>query len=457
MEDLFPGRAQGHTSRLVLVLIALALWGCGGVVGDSLEEYRPMPVARRVDAAVTIEATASGALSTVAESYIDAAREALVQDLATLFTRPSFAKSAPADFVLRITMVHRDTWSTRVVEVTATLADATQGTALGSYRRSAEVAAARGAPGPAELTRIAVGLKQDLVRRFEQDPLLAGRLGPAAPVVPAPLGPPPAAAPPRPAKVERAPLPAAPYGTSWALVVGINEYRHADPLNYAVNDARAVAAALPALGFQRVRVLVDSEATKEAIERVIYQEFQEQMGPQDRLFVFFAGHGITVELPRGGEEGYLVPVDGDPKRPALTAIPMDDVRRIGRRIRAKHVLFAIDSCFSGFALTRDITPDAVRNVEIAALLQEPVVQVLTAGRRGQKAVEEGGHGLFTKRLLDGLRGLADQDRRGFVTATQLAAWLAPRVARDSAGRQTPQYSALDGEGDFVFLLPASRP
>ena len=55
--------------------------------------------------------------------------------------------------------------------------------------------------------------------------------------------------------------------------------------------------------------------------------------------------------------------------------------------------------------------------------------------------------------LDGLRGLADRDRRGIVTVTHLAAWMGPRVTRDSEGRQHPQYSALDGEGDFVFVLP----
>jgi hypothetical protein len=431
------------------VWLALALGACGGVVGDSLESYQPTPVVRKIDAAIAIDVTASASFSTVASSYVGAMREALAQDLATLFTRPSSARSGQEEFVLRVSMVHRDTFSTRIVEVTATLMDAARSAPLGSYNLSAEVAAARGAPGPGELARIAAGLKRDLLRRFEQDPALARRLPPAS-ALPSPV-----AAAPRPAEARPAPAAAA-YGASWALVVGINEYRHADQLNYAANDARAVAAALPALGFQHVRLLVDAEATKEAIEKVIYQEFQDRMGSQDRLFVFFAGHGITVQLPRGGEEGYLIPVDGDPRRPALTAIPMDEIRRIGRRISAKHVLFAIDSCFSGFALTRDITPEATRGIEVGALLQEPVVQVLTAGRRGQKAVEEGGHGIFTKRLLDGLRGLADQDRRGFVTATQLAAWLGPRVVRDSGGRQTPQYSALDGEGDFVFFLSGAR-
>jgi uncharacterized caspase-like protein len=132
---------------------------------------------------------------------------------------------------------------------------------------------------------------------------------------------------------------------------------------------------------------------------------------------------------------------------------MDEIRKMGRRVSARHIFFAIDSCFSGFALTRDIRPEAVTDRQIAAALDEPVVQVLTAGRKGQKAVEEEGHGLFTRRLLDGLRGLADREGRGFVTATELAAWLGPRVIRDSGGRQHPQYSALDGEGDFVFLLP----
>ena len=245
-------------------------------------------------------------------------------------------------------------------------------------------------------------------------------------------------------------------GVAWALVIGINAYQEADRLNYAVADAQAVAAALPALGFQEVRTLLDADATKANIERAIYSDLKDRMGPQDKLFVFFAGHGITVGLPKGGEEGYLVPVDGDPRQPELTAIPMDEIRTMGKRVSAKHIFFAIDACFSGFAATRDITAQGLTEIEIASALAEPVVQVLTAGRKGQKVIEEGGHGLFTRRLLDGLRGLADRDQRGFITVTQLAAWLSPRVIRDSGGRQHPQYSALEGDGDFVFLLPQSR-
>jgi hypothetical protein len=246
-------------------------------------------------------------------------------------------------------------------------------------------------------------------------------------------------------------------GASWAIVIGINRYDKAPHLNYAVNDARSVAAALPKLGFAAVKMLLDDEATKAEFERVIYGDLKGKMKPEDRLFVFFAGHGITVSLPRGGEEGYLLPVDGDPDRPELTAIPMDEVRKLGRRVNARHVFVAIDSCFSGFAISRAAGDATQTDADLIAALEEPVVQVMTAGRKGQQAAEESGHGLFTRRLLEGLGGLADRDRRGFVTVTQLAAWLSPRVTRDSGGRQSPQYSALDGEGDFVFLLEAAKP
>lgn len=249
-----------------------------------------------------------------------------------------------------------------------------------------------------------------------------------------------------------------PYANSWALVIGINAYQNAMRLNYAVADAHAVAAALPGLGFPRenIRVLVDADATKARIETVLYRDFA-RIGPDDRLFVFFAGHGETHPI-RGGEEGYLLPVDADPRSLPLTAIAMDDVKRIGQRLRARHTFFAMDACFSGFALTRDAAvPKTPSDEYLEAAFREPAVQVLTAGRKGERSIEEGGHGLFTRRLLDGLRGLADADGRGLVTAAQLAAWLEPRVVRDSKGLMTPQYGRLDGEGQFVFVLPRPAP
>ncbi|MBI3637126.1 MAG: caspase family protein [Candidatus Rokubacteria bacterium] len=442
---------DSRDARFLLAGLVLAFAACSRTLtvaeirDQDFRNYRPAAVTRQIDAAIAIETTASAGFSTMESGRVEAMREILAEDLATLFTRPSLRRGGPEDFVLTVAMAHRDAWVSRIVEVTATLVEAKTDRRIASYQRGAEVSAGKGLPGPGELVDIAAGLKRDILRTFEQDAALARHLAPSAVAARPPAGP-------RPAPGETAVAPAA-YGASWALVVGIDTYQHAPPLSYAANDARAVAAVLPRLGFQHVRVLLDEQATKAAIEQVVYDEFQRRMGPNDRLLVFFAGHGVTVTLPRGGEEGYLVPVDGDATRPALTAIAMDEVRKMGRRVPAKHILFAIDACFSGFAVSRNIAPESVGEADLAAALQEPVVQVLTAGRKGQRAIEEEGHGLFTRRFLDALRGLADRDHRGFITGSQLGVWVGTRVTRDSGGRQTPQFSALDGEGDFVFVLP----
>ena len=192
------------------------------------------------------------------------------------------------------------------------------------------------------------------------------------------------------------------YPNSWALVIGINRYPKAPGLAYAVADANAVAEALPALGFpkENIRLLLDGNATKARIERVLDREFP-KMGPDDRLLVFFAGHGETLRI-KGGEEGFLLPFDADPEALASTAISMDEVKKIGLRAKAKHVLFVMDACFSGFAATRE-APRPATDEYITAALREPVIQVITAGRKGERAIEDAGHGLFTRRFLDGLR------------------------------------------------------
>ena len=58
------------------------------------------------------------------------------------------------------------------------------------------------------------------------------------------------------------------YNRSHALIVGINEYAKAAPLQYAVCDATAVAESLKTnFGFldENIQVLTDSDATRDAI------------------------------------------------------------------------------------------------------------------------------------------------------------------------------------------------
>lgn len=82
--------------------------------------------------------------------------------------------------------------------------------------------------------------------------------------------------------------------------------------------------------------------------------------------------------------------------------------------------------------------------------------MITAGGADQLVADGGpnGHSVFTWALLQGLAGKGDLNRDGLITATELAAYLAPAVS--SVSRQTPAFGSLPGAegGEFVFMLPA---
>ena len=104
---------------------------------------------------------------------------------------------------------------------------------------------------------------------------------------------------------------------------------------------------------------------------------------------------------------------------------------------------------------RATAPPALDRRYLELIAQSRVIQVMTAGKRDQPVVEELGHGVFTRKLLDGLAGHADENRDGIVTVGELAAWMHPRVAQASDYMQDMQWGTLDGEGQVVFVLPDS--
>ena len=113
------------------------------------------------------------------------------------------------------------------------------------------------------------------------------------------------------------------YDNSWALIIGIDKYQNVQKLNYAVDDAESMKNILiDSFNFQNEKIsfLTNEEATKQNILKS-FSNITKQAEENDRVLVFFAGHGETMDLPEGGEKGYLIPVEGDSDDLYLTAIP----------------------------------------------------------------------------------------------------------------------------------------
>ncbi|MES2257188.1 MAG: polysaccharide deacetylase family protein [Pseudomonadota bacterium] len=247
------------------------------------------------------------------------------------------------------------------------------------------------------------------------------------------------------------------YGNSWAIVVGIDDYQKWPKLQYAVRDAQGVRQALvDKFGFapERVVALNNAQATRAGILGAFHDKLATANGgvqKNDRIFVFFAGHGATRKLSSGRDLGYIVPFDADPNQLATDAIPMTEIQNIAESLNAKHVLFVMDACYSGLGLTRGGGSSSFLRDNAKRIGR----QMLTAGGGDQLVADGGpnGHSVFTWTLLQGLAGKADLNGDGMITATELAAYVAPAVA--GVSNQTPAFGSLPGSegGDFVFELP----
>ena len=163
--------------------------------------------------------------------------------------------------------------------------------------------------------------------------------------------------------------------------------------------------------------------------------------------------GRTRRLASGRDLGYIIPVDADLSHYEGSAISMSNFQDIAESIPAKHLLFVMDSCYSGLALTRGGPPAGIQNY-LQEISRREARQMFTAGGADQQVDDGGpnGHSVFTWTLLQALDGRADLNRDGVITATELAAYVTPAVS--ALSHQTPAFGNMPGSegGDFLFEL-----
>jgi len=249
-----------------------------------------------------------------------------------------------------------------------------------------------------------------------------------------------------------------PFRESFALIIGIDRYPSPawKDLHHAVQDAGSMVVYLKRQGFQ-VQVLYNEGATKEAILKA-FRELAVRLSGEDRVLVFFAGHGHTEILGKK-QWGYIVPYDGTGK--SATYISMEELRTESVRMReVRHQLFIMDTCFGGMLGDSRGTEligalDPRTPYYIRELSRRRARLVLTAGGRDQRVADggPGGHSLFTSALLRALEeGEADSLPDGYITFSELANYLVPAATNRF---QTPTVDRLAEHegGEFLFRSP----
>jgi formylglycine-generating enzyme required for sulfatase activity len=244
------------------------------------------------------------------------------------------------------------------------------------------------------------------------------------------------------------------YDKSYALVIGINKYRSSkwERLKYAVKDAESFAQFLRSQGFDEVITLYNEEATRSTIIRKMQSYLARKVRKNDRVVIFFAGHGYT-ETVGGQDFGYIVPHDGTD---SSDYISMDVLRIQSRKLgNAKHQLWIMDSCFSGSLGLRTGAVDENIPNYIYEITRRPAREALMAGGKNQQVLDTGpgGHSYFTWYLLRALKqGYADTNGDSYITFPELYSYI---ISAASNEYQTPSAAQLPGHemGEFVFRSP----
>ncbi|MCI0564649.1 MAG: caspase family protein, partial [Nitrososphaera sp.] len=248
------------------------------------------------------------------------------------------------------------------------------------------------------------------------------------------------------------------YGKSYAVVIGIDKYQKVDGLKYAVADAKAMANVFKKHDFD-VTTIYDQQATYQNILTELGTRLVNRVSENDRVVIYFAGHGETHKARGGREMGYLLPVAGEFNNLAGTAINMSMIRDLADALPAKQVLFLVDVCYGGIAgQMRSPGKMTVDENYVRMVTRERGRQLITAGGKGQQALEDPGwgHSVFTYYLLEGLgNGLADLDGDGIIPASELHIYLKKRVyeaARLKNHEQIPEmWKLIADSGEFVFF------
>ncbi|GHT11711.1 hypothetical protein FACS1894170_05640 [Planctomycetales bacterium] len=297
---------------------------------------------------------------------------------------------------------------------------------------------------------------------------------------------------------------------AYAVLIGVNKYRQPDSdnelefpsLKCCVNDMSALRAALVKAKFakeQDITLLSDDsdglhKPTTANIQRCL-NEVNAKAKPGDIVLVAFSGHGIALPVTKNGVttfQSYLCPADtkivydGDNKEwntggnliPIKelfdSSVEKEEVFKIAILDACRNTAPTIDGDIVKTANHTAAVPDellvaqrsvkfrggAIVNPENVAFAEEDLMSLdnlvrFSSCRKGQQSLEDKkeGHGIFTKFVLEALRGKADEqtvtDGNGKKTVSNGDGEINFFELTDYVTRNTQGYVKEQYGGEFV--------
>lgn len=249
----------------------------------------------------------------------------------------------------------------------------------------------------------------------------------------------------------------------YAVVIGISRYKNLaekNNLQFAETDADAVYRVLiskegGAFAGEDVHRLTGSQATLANIRREIEEWLPSVAQPEDRVVVYFAGHGLVY---RG--KGYLAAWDIELNNIGETTYPMRSLgNTLANRVKAKWKALFTDACHSGKINAETTNEEVASQLDSSMDGGQFLSFVATIGK--ESSYEDPGlstgFGLFSYFLVQALQGNADNDPcDGWVRAGEVVEYVRTQVrlyAKTLFVEQTPH---VGSDYDPAMVLAKSN-
>ncbi len=246
----------------------------------------------------------------------------------------------------------------------------------------------------------------------------------------------------------------------WALVIGISHYVFSNNLQYAREDAEAVASQLERQGTTVFRLL-DEAATIPNVNSILL-EISRRVGRDDRVLVYFSGAGFSQ--PSSGEP-YLTTFDADPQSESR-GISLTGLFWQFRALHFPTLTVVFDTCFAFVpnprAKSTKVSVVQASPVEqssaawLSPLAHDPNVDILLSSRFNEASFVdlERGHGVLTGALLDTIK--RHSSSVSCLTLSDMEKELSASV-QSRTDLQHPLLFSTAGESGFCFNRPAIMP
>lgn len=250
-------------------------------------------------------------------------------------------------------------------------------------------------------------------------------------------------------------------GNTYAIIIGISQYKLVPSLQYAHKDAQAFEDFLLSDAGGRVpkaniETFLNENANRNNVADAI-SIIARKAKPGDRVYFFFAGHGDMEDLTQI-ENGLLLLYNsphGNYFGMKDDVLEILDLKRYLSPLsqRGTEMIFIVDACHSG-NLKGGV--EGVQQTASALAASWGKEYKILSCQPNQLSLESkewgGGRGLFSLQMEEGMKGLADKNNDGKISFSELQRYITDQVATFSEEKQIPVVTG-DLSKPFVIVDP----